>query len=80
MKKLLTLFLILLLGVTAYGQQKIQLRSADKAECVSSDMKTMKASFSFSGIEAEDVTNDRGTFSWLTMANTVLGGNVGELR
>ena len=78
MKKLLTLFLILLLGVTAYGQQKIQLRSADKAECVSSDMKTMKASFSFSGIEAEDVTNDRGTFSWLTMANTVLGGNVGE--
>ena len=78
MKKLLVPFLVLLLGVTVYGQQKIQLRSADKAECVSSDMKTMKASFSFSGIEAEDVTNDRGTYSWLTMANTVLGGNVGE--
>ena len=78
MRKLLVPFFVLLIGLTAFGQQKIQLRSVDKAECVSSDMKMMKASFSFSGVEANDVVNDRGTFSWLSMPNTVLGGNVGE--
>ena len=78
MKKLLIPLLVLLLGITAFGQQKIQLRSVDKAECVSSDMKSLKASFSFSGVEATDVVVDRGTFSGLSMANTVIGGNEGD--
>ena len=78
MRKIIVSLFVLWIGLTAYGQQKIQLRSVDKAECVSSDMNSMKASFSFSGIEANDVANNRGTFSWLSMPNTVLGGNVGE--
>ena len=75
MKKVLTLVLVMVLGFTAFAQTKIQLRSADKAQCVKSDMTGLKASFSFSGIEAQDYQSERGTFSWITMPNTVIGGN-----
>lgn len=77
MKKVLFSLLLLAFGLNAMAQQ-IQLRSADKAECVKSDMTSLKASFSFSTITAEDYTSERGTFSWLSMANTVIGGNEGE--
>ena len=70
--------LLVVIGLTAMAQQRIQLHSVDKAECVSSDMTSLKASFSFSTIEAQDYTNERGNFSWISMANTVLGGNEGE--
>ena len=69
--------MLLAFGLNAMAQQ-IQLRSVDKAECVKSDMTSLKASFSFSTITAEDYTSERGTFSWLSMANTVIGGNEGE--
>ena len=78
MKKLCFLFLTMVLSVSVMAQQKIQLRSADKAECVKSDMTGLQASFSFSTIEAQDVESQRGTFSWLNMANTVIGGNEGD--
>ena len=78
MKKVLTLVLVMVLGFTAFAQTKIQLRSADKAQCVKSDMTGLKASFSFSGIEAQDYQSERGTFSWITMPNTVIGGNEGD--
>lgn len=78
MKKVLTLVLVMVLGFTAFAQTKIQLRSADKAQCVKSDMTSLKASFSFSGIEAQDYQSERGTFSWITMPNTVIGGNEGD--
>ena len=60
------------------AQQKIQLRSVDKAECVKSDMRSLKATFSFSTIDAQDFQSERGTFSWLTLPNTVIGGNEGD--
>ena len=60
------------------GQQSITLRSVDKAECVSSDFQLLRASFSFSNIEAENVETERGQFSWLSMPNTVIGGNEGD--
>ncbi len=78
MKKVLFFILLFVIGLGAMAQQRIQLQSADKAECVKSDMTSLKASFSFSAIEAEDYKSDRGTFSWLSLPNTVLGGNVGE--
>ena len=78
MKKVLLFLLLVVFGVSAMAQQRIQLRSADKAECVKSDMTSLKASFSFSTIEAQDYESERGTFSWLSLANTVLGGNVGD--
>ena len=78
MKKVVFMFLAMALSVSVMAQQKLQLRSADKAECVKSDMTSLKASFSFSTIEAEDVDTQRGTFSWLSMPNTVIGGNEGD--
>ncbi len=77
MKRVFLSLVLLAFGLSTMAQQ-IQLRSADKAECVKSDMTGLRASFSFSTIEAEDVESERGTFSWLSMPNTVIGGNEGE--
>ena len=68
----------MVLTINVMAQQRIQLRSADRAECTRSDMTSLQASFSFSTIEAEDVDTQRGQFSWLSMPNTVLGGNEGD--
>ena len=78
MKKVLLTLLLVAFGTSIMAQQKIKLRSADRAECVKSDMTSLKATFSFSGIETSELKNDRGTFSTITMPNTVMGGNVGE--
>ncbi len=79
MKKLSLLLVLALSTVFALAQNgRIDLRSESKAECVKSDMTSLKASFSFSSIEAEDYQSDRGLFSWVTLPNTVIGGNEGE--
>ena len=78
MKKYICVLFCLMLGISAMAQQKIQLRSSDKAECVKSDMTSLKATFSFSTIEAQDYESERGTFSWLSLPNTVIGGNEGD--
>ena len=78
MKKLLLFAMMSILSISVMAQQKIQLRSVDKAECVKSDMTSLKASFSFSTIEAQDYQSERGTFSWLSLPNTVIGGNEGD--
>ena len=67
-----------MVSISVIAQQKIQLRSVNKAECVKSDMKSLKASFSFSTIDAQDYQSERGTFSWLSLPNTVIGGNEGN--
>ena len=78
MKKLFLMAITLMLGVSVMAQQKIQLRSVDKSECVKSDMRGLKASFSFSSIDAQDIQSERGTFSWLSLPNTIIGGNEGD--
>ncbi|MBR3710571.1 MAG: choice-of-anchor J domain-containing protein [Bacteroidales bacterium] len=78
MKKALLSFLLIAMSMGAMAQQKIQLRSADNAECVKSDMKSLKASFSFSTIVAENMETKGGQYSCLSLANTVIGGNEGE--
>ena len=78
MKKHFLFALALLLCLNVMGQQSITLRSANKAECVSSDYQQLRASFSFSTIEAENVDTERGQFSWLSLPNTVIGGNEGD--
>ena len=78
MRKLFLVAMMLMFSVSVMAQQRIQLRSADRAECTKSDMRSLKASFSFSTIEAEDVDTQRGQFSWLSMPNTVIGGNEGD--
>ncbi len=78
MKKFFLIAITLILGANIMAQQKIQLRSDDKAECVKSDMRGLRASFSFSTIEAQDYESDRGTFSRLSLPNTVIGGDEGN--
>ena len=78
MKKIFLIAMTMMLSISVMAQQRIQLRSADRAECTRSDMTSLQASFSFSTIEAEDVDTQRGQFSWLSMPNTVLGGNEGD--
>ena len=78
MKKVVFILLSMMLTISVMAQQTIQLRSADRAECTKSDMTSLLASFSFSTIEAENVDTQRGQFSWLSMPNTVLGGNEGD--
>ena len=78
MKRFFLIAMTLILSVSVFAQQKIQLRSADKVECVKSDMNGLQATFSFSTIEAQDYESERGTFSWLSLPNTVRGGNEGD--
>ena len=78
MKRSFLFALALMLCFNVVGQQSITLRSVDKAECVSSDFQLLRASFSFSTIEAENVETERGQFSWLSLPNTVIGGNEGD--
>jgi hypothetical protein len=78
MKKLILSICLLVLGTAVFAQTKIQFRSANKAECVKSDMKSLKASFSFSTMEAENVETKGGQFSRISLPNTVIGGNEGE--
>ncbi len=78
MKKLYLIVITLVLSANVIAQQKIQLRSVDKAECVKSDMRGIKASFSFSTIDVQDYPSERGTFSLLSLPNTVIGGNEGD--
>ncbi|MBR5726570.1 MAG: hypothetical protein IKX56_07540, partial [Muribaculaceae bacterium] len=78
MRKVLFILFAVALSMSALAQQKIHLRSTDKAECVRSDMRGLKASFSFSTMEAQDVATQRGDFSWISLPNTVIGGNEGD--
>ena len=80
MKKVLFSLLLFAFGINVMAQQNLQLRSIDKAECLKSDMTSLKASFSFSTIESRDYESERGTFSWLSMPNTVVGGNEGDTQ
>ena len=78
MRRLFAFFLVCIIGTSAFGQTKISMHSADRAECVKSDFTSLKASFSFSGLETYEVNTERGVFSMLTMSNTVIGGNEGD--
>ena len=78
MNRIILIIISFLICGIVYPQNKIQFRSIDKAECVKSDNSSLKASFSFSELEAQDVVSERGTFSWLSLPNTVIGGNEGD--
>ena len=79
MKRVTILILLVMSTFFAMAQTgRIDLRSESKAMCVKSDMTSLKASFSFSSIQAEDYQTDRGVFSWISLPNTVIGGNEGD--
>jgi hypothetical protein len=78
MKKLFLIAMTLILGVSAIAQQKIQLRSADKVECEKSDMTGLRASFSFSSLDATTIETSRGELSEIHIEGAYPNGNVGE--
>ncbi len=78
MRKILVLIVFLTIGFQTIAQTKIQLRSSNRAECLKSDMTSLKAAFSFSSLEAENQRTKEGAFSWITLPNTVIGGNEGD--
>jgi len=78
MKKVVFSILLLIIGLNINAQQKIQLRSTDKAECVKSDMTSLKANFSFSSLEATNIETKGGAFSELYIDGTYPNGNVGD--
>ena len=65
-------------GASAMAQQRIQLRSADKVECVKSDMRSLKANFSFSSLDANKIETPRGELSEIYIEGAYPNGNVGE--
>ncbi|KWW25262.1 MAG: lysine-specific cysteine proteinase Kgp [bacterium F082] len=77
MKKVLFSLLLLAFGLSAMAQQ-IQLRSADRVECVKSDMTGLKANFSFSSLDSRNIETTRGELSEIFIEGTYPNGNVGE--
>ncbi len=81
MKRNSLLFLLLMIVCTplaTWAQQAIQLRTADKAECVRSDMTGLSASFAFSSLNAQQIQTTRGELTELYIDGTFPYGNVGE--
>lgn len=80
MKKITYLLAFVLLGISSLvaQNQQILFRSADKAECIQTDFQSMRANFSFSGIESVNVETSKGTFSEISIPNTYLSANLGE--
>ena len=68
----------LLLGTQAMAQH-IELGAAKSAQsCANVTDEGFTASFSFSSIDATEVSTEKGAFSSITMDNTYPAGNVGE--
>ena len=78
MRRFLLPIFVLVLGLSAMGQQSIQLRSVDRAECVSSDYHQLRASFSFSSLGANTIETPRGELSEIYIEGSYPNGNVGE--
>lgn len=78
MKKLTTLFLLIILGITATAQNgRIDLRSKSKAEAITSDFSRIKAVFSYESIVSSAIESPRGTFSRIALHNTYPSGEIG---
>ena len=68
-----------LLFGTQVMAQHIELGTAKSAQrCANVTDEGFTASFSFSSIDATEVSTEKGTFSYLTMENTYPAGNVGD--
>ncbi len=68
-----------LFGTQVMAQGHIELGAAKSAQtCANVTDKGFTASFSFSSIDATEVSTEKGVFSAITMDNTYPAGNVGE--
>ena len=69
----------MLLSTQMMAQGRISLgRANTTSECADITMTGFSASFSYGSIESEPVQTEKGTFSRITMGNSIPGGNIGE--
>ena len=77
--KLAMALVVVMFGFQAFAQGRIELNAAKSAQnCTVASQDGLTATFSFSGIDATEVTNERGAFSVITMDGTYASGNIGE--
>ena len=73
------LFIGMLFGVSAQAQNRIELNAAKSAqECTNVNRDGFHAHFTFSNLQATEVSTERGVFSDLMMDGTIPAGNVGD--
>ena len=68
----------LLFGSQAMAQGRIDFRTNSTQQCANVTEDGFTATFSFNGIQASEVSTERGVFSNITIDNTYPSGNVGE--
>ena len=79
LRKLAMALVVIMFGFQAFAQGRIELNGAKSAQnCTVASQDGLAATFSFSGIDATEVTNERGAFSVITMDGTYASGNIGE--
>ena len=79
LRKLAMALVVIMFGFQAFAQGRIELNGAKSAQnCTVASQDGLTATFSFSSIEATEVTNERGAFSVITMDGTYASGNIGE--
>lgn len=77
--KLAMALVVIMFGFQTFAQGRIELNGAKSAQnCTVASQDGLTATFSFSGIDATEVTNERGAFSVITMDGTYASGNIGE--
>ena len=70
---------VIMFGFQAFAQGRIDLNGAKSAQqCTNVTKDGFSATFSFSGIDATEVSNERGVFSFLEMDGAYSSGNIGE--
>ena len=79
-KKLAMALVVIMFGFQAFAQGRIELgaKGTTTPEAQNVSMTGFTASFSYNAIESEQVNTERGTFSVITMDNTIAAGNIGE--
>ncbi len=77
-KKMALACFMLLFGTQVFAQGRIELNPSSKGVRISeSGFKGFNSTFSFNAVESENVKTEAGDFSRITIAKTVLGGELG---
>ena len=68
----------MLFGTQVMAQGRIDFRTNSAQQCANVTEDGFTATFSFSGIQASEISTEKGVFSNLTMDGTYPSGNVGD--
>ena len=80
LRKLAMALVVIMLGFQAFAQGRIDLasRGISSTKAENATMSGFTASFSYSSIESELVSTEKGNFSIINMGNSVPAGNIGD--